>query len=216
MTAKYSTNEENFWIDDPSISGIPSSSLQRSFSLFGKLTVIYLVLFSIGIPIALFATLSPTLAWIWVIIVSLTLSLYVSRSRKLGITRKNALLIQSKARDLTGASTINSAIHVAGHPFLDRDQPIVLALVDNRLEIFGYESSRSIDSINLADIISLNTVVYDDERVPHIEVIDSAAQALQFTFSKNGKPITCLFRQMGQVRPIDWYHDIEKARYSTN
>jgi hypothetical protein len=53
---------------------------------------------------------------------------------------------------------------------------------------------------------------YDDERVPHIDVIDSAAQALQVTVAANGKEYTCLFRRLRKVRAIDWYHAIQKAK----
>jgi hypothetical protein len=55
-------------------------------------------------------------------------------------------------------------------------------------------------------------VVYDDERVAHIDVIDSAAQALQLEFLWRGEKCACLFRRMINPRPIDWYDAIQKAR----
>lgn len=119
---------------------------------------------------------------------------------------------QKKAYALIGTTHLGSAIHVAGHPLLQRDQPVVLALVDNQLNICDYEDPTPLDTIYLIDIQSIHTVVYDDERVPHIDVIDSAAQALQITFSWHEQLCTCLFRRMRKVRPIDWYHVIQQKR----
>ena len=69
-----------------------------------------------------------------------------------------------------------------------------------------------IDRISIQDIKALKTVVYDDDRIPHTEVIDSAAQALQLEFIWMSKECTCLFRRMRKVRPIDWYHSIQQRR----
>jgi hypothetical protein len=54
--------------------------------------------------------------------------------------------------------------------------------------------------------------VYDDERIPHIEAVDSTAQALQITFLREGKQFSALLRRMKKVRPIDWYHLLQKNR----
>ncbi len=52
-----------------------------------------------------------------------------------------------------------------------------------------------------------------DERIPHTDVINSTAQALQFTYKVNDREYTCLFRRMRKVHPIDWYHELQKARF---
>ena len=128
--------------------------------------------------------------------------------------KRKALDTQEWARITTGSSTIGSAVHVAGHPLLERNQPIVLAPIDNHLSIFRYGSDQPVGIILLKDISSIHTVVYDDERVPYIEVFDSAAQALQISITKQGLPVTFLVRSMHKVRPIDWYHAIENARFT--
>ena len=107
---------------------------------------------------------------------------------------------------------MGSAIHVAGHPLLARDQPVVLALSGDTLSIYSYNSPIPIDTLPVRHMTSIHTVVYDDERVPHIEVVDSAAQALQLSFSRDNSTWTFLLRRMQKVRPVDWYHAIQQAR----
>jgi hypothetical protein len=120
--------------------------------------------------------------------------------------------IQMRARQTTGAEVIGSAIHIAGHPLLERDQPVVLALKGDELSIYTYQSQVPVDGIRISDIQAIHTVVYDDERVPHIDVIDTTAQALQITFTSKGLDYTCLFRRLRKVRTIDWYHVLQKAK----
>jgi hypothetical protein len=134
-----------------------------------------------------------------------------SRHRKQETARISRL--QEEARHTTGASLIGSAIHVAGHPLLERDQSIVLALSNAHLGIFRYENSKSLDVIHVQDIESVKTVVYDDDRTPHDNVIDPAAQALLINFVRDGLICSSLFRRMLKTRPIDWYHALEKARH---
>ena len=107
---------------------------------------------------------------------------------------------------------MGSAIHVAGHPALERDQAIVLALTEDQLQFYEYDEAKPLAGLPLIDIRAVKTIVYDDERVPHAEVVDSAAQALQIEFEWNGLVWTSLFRAMKQIRPIDWYHAIQQAR----
>ena len=104
-------------------------------------------------------------------------------------------------------------IHLAGHPFLSRDQPVVLALANGSLSIYDYASAIPLDTLSPADLLAVPTVVYDDDRVPHLEAIDSAAQAIQLEFTRSGKTWTCLFHHMQKLRPIDWYHAIQQAAF---
>ena len=120
--------------------------------------------------------------------------------------------IQQLALERLGASHIGSALHVAGHPLLQRDQPVVLALVGGQLSLHSYESPIPLDAIPLRNIQSVQTVSYDDERVPIMDVIDSAAQAIQLTFLWHDQTCTCLFRRMKKMRPIDWYQTLQQAR----
>jgi hypothetical protein len=107
---------------------------------------------------------------------------------------------------------IGSAIHVAGHPLLGREQPVVLALTSDGLKIFRYDDPVPVDILSLDQLTAIHAVVYDEDRIPHIDTVDSTAQALQITFKSRDKEFTCLFRRMLKVRPIDWYHEIQKAR----
>jgi hypothetical protein len=132
------------------------------------------------------------------------------------IKRKNASRpgdeIQKLARERLGASHIGSALHVAGHPLLGRDQPIVLALVGDQLNLHSYESPVPLDTIPLRNIQVVQTVSYDDDRVPHVDAIDSTAQAIQLTFLWREQTCICLFRHMKKMRPIDWYQALQQAR----
>jgi hypothetical protein len=121
--------------------------------------------------------------------------------------------IQQRARERSGASVIGSAIHVAGHPLLERGQPMVLALTSEGLKIYKYDDPDPVDILALDRLAAIHTVVYDEDRIPHIETVDSTAQALQLTFKSQDKEFTCLFRRMLKVRSIDWYHEIQKARW---
>lgn len=99
---------------------------------------------------------------------------------------------------------------------VERDQPVVLALTNGRLAIYDYASQTPIDTLLLTQLLSALTVVYDDNRVPHVEVMDSAALALQLTFSHNSQTWICLFRHMQNVRLVDWYHALQQVRFSAS
>jgi FlaA1/EpsC-like NDP-sugar epimerase len=202
-------NSEPFWMDDPYEPGFGSRSTIIFSAISAWINIIVLVLVMITIVLLI----SRPLAYLWSALFLLFSLRYFFNYRKVKLTREKAKALQAKAFVTTGASSIGSAIHVAGHPLLERDQAVVLALARDRISIFDYGSSEPIDTINVKDLTALHTVVYDDDRMPHIEVIDSAAQALQMTFSKDGKEITCLFKKMHTLRPIDWYHAIERARF---
>jgi len=168
------------------------------------------------IPAAIFSIFSKPLMWIWFAISGFSFAAwFYQRQRKQKFSR-DIEEIQQSARDQTGATQIGSAIHVAGHPLLQRDQPIVLALVNDQLNIYSYENQIPLDTIPLKNIQEIHTVSYDDERVPHIEAIDSVAQALQLKFLFREQPCTCLFRRMRKIKPIDWYHAIQQIRLQSN
>jgi hypothetical protein len=95
--------------------------------------------------------------------------------------------IQKRAKELTGANLIGSAVHVAGHPKLELKQPVVLVLREDRLAIYPYDKSTPLDEIDVHEIETVFTVVYDEDRIPHIDVIDPTAQALQFKIHRQGK-----------------------------
>jgi hypothetical protein len=214
MFTKPSIQTDDFWADDPE-EWKPSywnsnSTLNKIF----RIPVILYTIFCWLFPVVIFAIIEPILALLWLAFMGSIIGLAINSFRRYKALHNLAIESQERARLITGAANIGSAIHVAGHPLLERDQPIVLALIDDQISIFGYASSKPIDTFYLKDLSALHTVVYDDERVPHIDVIDSAAQALQISLTKDGKPVTFLLRKMVKIRPIDWYHAIEKARYS--
>jgi hypothetical protein len=154
------------------------------------------------------------LAVVWIASMLFMYGLMFYQYRKISSQRLRVIETQAHAQTLTQATLIGSVTHVAGHPKLERDEKVVLATVGAELRIYRFDSETPVDVIPLTEVVNVHTVVYDDERVPHIEVVDSAAQALQVTFRRNGETYICLFNRMRRHRPIDWYHSIQKARYS--
>lgn len=198
-----------FWKDEPEI---PTTIKPNLYVWFAKYIMVVSLLLGLAFPVLIFVFISPTLMFVWLAVVFLFFVYWFLRRKQKQKGIQDITKVQEFARETIDASHIGSAIHVAGHPLLQRKQPIVLALVDDQLNILGYETSTPLDTICLKDFQSIHTVVYDDERVPHIDVIDSAAQALQITFSWHEQSCTCLFRRMRKVRPIDWYHVIQQKR----
>ena len=101
---------------------------------------------------------------------------------------------------------------MAGHPLLEREQEVLLSLNRTWLSIYDRESSELVTRMDMNEFDKFQTVSYDEERVPHVDVIDSVAQALLLTFNYGDESCTALFRNMLDVRPIDWYQAILKAR----
>ena len=130
--------------------------------------------------------------------------------------RGDSTMIQQLAKERTGADIIGSAIHTAGHPLLQANQPVVLALKGDELSLYDYKNPTPLDAIRIKDVQSIDTVVYDEDRVPHIGVADNTAQALQITFTFRGNPCTCVFRRMYKVRAIEWYQALQTARLLTS
>jgi hypothetical protein len=210
--AKMNSENEPFWIDEPVGSGYSQLETTRSLAFLWKFAQ-WIIIVAVGLaPIMLMNLISPVLAWIFIGFYALMIVISVVRLRRTKRLSVEASQIRQRARERTGASHIGSAVHVAGHPRLGRDQNVVLALTGSALSFYNYESAAPLDVLPLERLQSLHTVVYDDERVPHIEVIDSAAQALQLTFLWGEGTCSCLFRSMREFRPIDWYHAIQGAR----
>jgi len=201
-------NSQPFWKDEPDLPVKNPMPWMTLFKIYGVILQILIAL----LPAVIFWFISPILTFVWLgfLVLIYGLSYYQIRRRKVALAQVQE--IQNYAIKNVGASQIGSAIHVAGHPLLQREQPVVLALVDEQLSIYSYENATSLDSIPLKSIQSIHTIAYGDDRVPHIDAIDSAAQALQITFLWREQSCTCLFRRMQKVRPIDWYHAIQQKR----
>lgn len=206
-------NNEVFWEDEPEIVRTPIIP-KTGLGILALINVYLLGLFGIGLlAIIIWEISSPICAGLWIFITLLSLGLGLVRNRQAKAQLRNVEEIQKRAQEVTGAEIIGSAIHVAGHPSLHRDQRVVLALKDNQLFIHGYEKQTPINVIQLRHIQSIHTIVYDQDRIPHMDVIDNTAQALQLSYQQDGDTWTCLFRRMRKVRPIDWYHALEQARF---
>ena len=203
------TNNQPFWKDEPELQSV---KLPKSFMSFFKIYNVILLIFFATFPAYFLALVSKYLgvAWLGLMILAYALLFYQMRHRKSAVN--NIDEIQKHAKVIIGALQIDSAIHVAGHPLLQREQPIVLALVNDSLNIYAYEDSIPLDTISLKNVQGVYTVTYDDDRVPHIDAIDSAAQALQITFLWHEQSCTCLFRRMRKTKSIDWYHAIQQVR----
>jgi hypothetical protein len=206
------SSEQLFWKDDLENSIIYKPTFLRILGWYAKYVIVVVQLVVLVIPAVIFAYLSPILLYVWFAMVGLIYVSWFFRRRQKQQSIQDINETQKIAREKIGATHLGSALHVAGHPLLQREQPIVLALVGDQLNIYGYETSTPLDTILLKVIQSIHTVAYDDDRVPHIDVIDNAAQALQITFSWREQSCTCLFRRMRKVRPIDWYHAIQQKR----
>ncbi len=213
MFYKDPSSERPFWLDDPN-PYLPSSAgsgwWSSPYSRFGTLVIfawqILLILSVVG--------LMWHYPWLWLVAAYLVFTVLLTFAMRLRQkqTLVSAAEIQQLAKERTGASTIGSAIHTAGHPLLQPNQPVVLALKENSLSIYSYQSAEPLDTILLADFQAIELVTYDDDGVPHVGVVDSTAQALQVEFRLRGQVCKCLFRRMYKVRAVGWYQAIQAAR----
>ena len=213
MFKKDLPDEPPFWKDDPNPYWKPKPGQQTQtirvsnplawISILWQLVmIVFVVLFAFQYP------------WLWLVVLYLSIAaaLRYQMFRRQNKLVKEVAEIQQSAVTRIGASLLGSAIHTAGHPLIQAGQPVVLALKDDNLLIFSYLSSTPIDKISIKDIQFVDLVTYDDEGVPHIGVIENAAQALQLHFLWHGQTCTCLFRRMFKVRPVEWYHAIQAVR----
>jgi hypothetical protein len=206
------TNAQPFWKDEPDNFATIRPSYSRMFGWYAKYMMVVIQLLVIAIPTVILAFISSTLMFIWLAIAGLSFVPWFLRWQQKQKSIQDIAETQKLAGERTGASHIGSTIHVAGHPLLQREQPVVLVLVDEQLNIYGYDNPTPLDSISLENIQSLHRIVHDDDRVPHIDAIDSTAQALKITFLWREQSCPCLFRRMRKVRPIDRYHAIQQKR----
>jgi hypothetical protein len=203
------TANQPFWRDESEVSfSFPSK--RNPNPLYFYISIAIRVLFLIIIVILFYKSPIVLLVSLIVIGIPLGVRIYILFWSKTALQSTGD--IQKQAQERAGASQIGSAIHVAGHPLLQRDQQVVLAIVGDQLSIYSYESPAPLDTIPLKDIQAFHTVSYDDDRVPHIDAIDSAAQALQLTFLWREQPCTCLFRRLRKMKSIDWFHVLQQTR----
>ena len=187
----------------------------RPFTIFKIFRIILIVfellafLFSIIVLVVYYPVFGISVIIILAIMIGT--AYYVIQKRSESYKKETDTL--QKVRELSGADVIGRAIHVAGHPMLDREQPLILALLSNRLVFYTDKNSEPLADIDLDSIQAVKTVIYDKERNPRTDVIDTAAQVLQIEFDKKGAVYTGMFRKMRGMRPIDWYHSLQQARY---
>jgi hypothetical protein len=208
-------SKQPFWIDGPEIQYRPPPTegvLPKGILLFITIYRILITLLFVGGVFFILFKFVPILAWAEILFITFTISLGIYLGKQKKKSRLKIAELQQRAREQSGASVIGSAIHVAGHPLLEREQPVVLALTLDSLKIFKYDDQNPIDIIPLNELAACHTVVYDGDRIPRIDIVDSTAQALQVTHRYHDKEFIYLFRRMLKVRPIDWYHEIQKAQ----
>ena len=207
------STDQPFWVDDanpyftlkPNKSGI-------AFWLSSALSMTTLLIRVAVFGFFFYLAFKYPIFWIFVAVEAFIIGIRIFATRWKKFKQLDSASIQQRAKELTGADMIGSVIHTAGHPLLQTDQKIVLALKSGDLTLYGYESPVPLDTISVKDIQSVDTVTYDEDRVPHIGIADNTAQALQITFTFRGNPCTCVFRRMYKVRAIEWYQAIQKAR----
>jgi hypothetical protein len=201
-----------FWKDKPNQYNLQRPLQCRILLIWRIIFTIYTVFISISIPALIFWLIAKPLLYIWLVI-CVVITIYLTRviwySR---VDAKVTSELQENAYRLTGAVLLGSANHVAGHPALNRDQRILLAVTKDALRIYNFAVSDPIDEILGTSIRKVELVIYDDDRVPHLDAIDPTAQALQLTFDRGAITSRCLFNHMVDHKPIDWFHEIEKLR----
>jgi len=215
MKQKDSLTHEPFWMDEPnpfnrSIATSPKGSLTWWISSAINVFAIFFR-FYIFVIIVYFAIKYPIL-WIFVLPEAVILSIRMFFPRFMEMSRAKAVRIQTLAKEKTKADYIGSAVHTAGHPLLYANQKVVLALMNTELSLFSYESAVPVHTIPVNELLAVDLVTFDEDRIPHIGIIDNTAQALQLTFTWQGKTWICSLRRMYKVRPVEWYQAIQKAR----
>jgi len=215
MTEKY-TNHEPFWMDEPNPYYHPksNSATKRDVSWWFSKAIIAYTIFFVLLWFGLLIIFAINVPVLWIVVVLLAIAVLLPLFlRRIGKTKlANVTRIQQQAREKTRSDYLGSAIHIAGHPLLQVNQPVVLGLKEFELSIYSYDSSTPIDIIPVNSIIDVSPVVYDDEYIPHVGVIDNTAQALQISVKRNNFDFVCSFRRMYKMRPIEWYHSIQKTR----
>jgi hypothetical protein len=193
----------------------PASSSPR-INLFGRVVLIFTLFVQIiliaGVILSLWFMVSPYLAIAIVLYILALFAFGFYRRRQNKMKAEHIAAVQKQALEMTGAELLGSAVHVAGHARLERNQPVVIALTQRELNIYPYDKAEPLDVLLLKEIETIQTVVYDEDRIPHVDVIDPTAQALQITFHREGQTWKCLFNRMRIHRPIDWYQAIQKAK----
>ena len=217
MTGTRSKPEQPFWVDDPN-PYLPSGRGRIPFAqqtILGLVTCFRISYYAMLWVIAVFFALKYPVVWIGVVVMAGIMLLTFVRVFLLwrkSRGRPTSAYLQQLAKEKTGADLIGSALHTVGHPLLQVNQPVVLGLKGDELSIYGYSSSNPIHTISVRLVQNIQTIVFDEEHVPHTDVIDSTAQALQLTFVWRGNPCMCSFRRMYKVRPIEWYQALQAAR----
>lgn len=199
-----------FWLDDPIALGWNASARSNRVGRWPRW---------IGPAIRVVIVLALiVLAWrypaAWAVIVLLAVRSGLQIAALLGMDAHLARIerIQAQAQATTGADRLGSAIHTAGHPQLQANQPIVLALKGEVVTIYGYDSARPLASFTGRDIRAITPLAYDDDGIPRPTAAFEAVQALELKLAWKTDTCTCVFRKMLKVRAIEWYHVLSQAR----
>jgi hypothetical protein len=178
---KNSIPDEPFWIDEPnSYSRLSTNTTKRSTTglisgMFAGYTLVArLLIFALIVYLAI----KFPVFWLLVLFEGVVLSMRIFVPRLKQTQQTKAIRIQSLAKDKTGAEYLGIAIHTAGHPLLQVNQPVVLALKGSEFSIYNYESSRPIDTLAVHELVAVDPVVFDNDYIPHVGMIDNTAQAL--------------------------------------
>ncbi len=207
-------------MDEPNPYARPSSTTSPRVSMMWLLSkLIQLSAILIRLSVTLFAAylaFKYPIIWIFVAYEAVMISIRLFIPLFSETRQAKALRIQQLAKNKTGADYLGSAIHTAGHPLLKVNQPVVLALKESELSIYAYDSSIPVDTLSVNELQTVAPVVFDDDYIPHVGVIDNTAQALQISFQRQNVECVCSFRRMYKIRPIEWYQAIQKARLGKN
>ena len=102
--------------------------------------MIWILRLVIWIAIVLIIWKASTILGLILAIYALSINIpFIIKVRQKKTKEDQTASIQQRAREITGASLIGSALHVAGHPRLEMKQPVVLALRQKTLSIYPYD-----------------------------------------------------------------------------
>lgn len=218
MIMKNSRSDDPFWMDEPnpySRTGAKAAKGSSTWRLSRILSAAGLVIRLFIFALIVYLAIEYPVLWLVVLLEAVVLSIRIFAPRVKESRQAKAARIQSLAKEKTGAEYLGSAIHTAGHPLLQVNQPVVLALKGSEFSIYSYESSKPIDTLSVQELLEVNPVVFDDDYIPHVGVIDNTAQALQISFQRQGNTYTSSFRRMYKIRAIEWYQAIQQMRLNS-
>lgn len=199
-----------FWLDEALPGGWSPPALQHGLRRWLRWITPALYVVTMGVIIAVGWPYPAT----WLVILLLVVRVAVMAATIVGIDRRAARIerVQAQALATTGAERLGTAIHTAGHPQLEANQPVVLALKGDVVTVYGYESARPLTSFSGREIHAITPLALDDDGVFRPAPVANVTQALELKLAWKETECTCVFRKMLKVRALEWYQLLSRAQ----